>query len=137
MSNHNKVVWSEGLFLRPQLFQQQERYLEYIAQRYISAVNPFFWGFAQYEIDQSSLSFGKLALKSASGVLPDGTPFDVPTEVPPPPPLTIGAEHVDHAIYLALPLRLPNTEETAFAEHTGSLARYLAFDHELRDANAI
>jgi type VI secretion system protein ImpJ len=28
MSIYNKVVWSEGLFLRPQHFQQQDRYFE-------------------------------------------------------------------------------------------------------------
>ena len=28
MSWKNKVIWSEGLFLRPQHFQQQERYFE-------------------------------------------------------------------------------------------------------------
>lgn len=28
MTQHNKVVWSEGLFLRPQHMQQQECYLE-------------------------------------------------------------------------------------------------------------
>ena len=28
MSIHNKVVWSEGLFLQPQHFQQQDRYFE-------------------------------------------------------------------------------------------------------------
>ncbi|EQD50471.1 hypothetical protein B1B_11229, partial [mine drainage metagenome] len=28
MTQNNKVVWSEGLFLRPQHMQQQERYLE-------------------------------------------------------------------------------------------------------------
>lgn len=137
MSYHNKVVWSEGLFLRPQLFQQQERYLEYIAHRCATTLNPFFWGFCKYEIDQSALSFGKLALKNGSGVFPDGTPFDVPMEAPPPQPLTIAPEHLDQVIYLAVPLRLPNTEETIFAEHAGSLARYLAFDQELRDANAL
>ena len=28
MARNNKVIWSEGLFLRPQHMQQQERYLE-------------------------------------------------------------------------------------------------------------
>ena len=28
MTISNKVVWSEGLFLRPQHFQQQDRYFE-------------------------------------------------------------------------------------------------------------
>ena len=29
MTISNKVVWSEGLFLRPQHFQQQDRYFEH------------------------------------------------------------------------------------------------------------
>ncbi|WP_439891977.1 type VI secretion system baseplate subunit TssK [Ralstonia sp. 25C] len=138
MSWYNKVVWSEGLFLRPQLFQQQERYFEYFAHKRAAALSPFFWGFSQYDIDHESLSFGKLVFKSGAGVFPDGTPFDVPGHTPPPPPLTIAPEHQDQVIYLAAPLRLPNTEETTFAEQDGgSLARYLAFDNELRDSNAI
>jgi len=137
MSWYNKVVWSEGLFLRPQLFQQQERYFEYVAHKRSAPLSPFFWGFSQYEIDQESLSFGKLVFKSGSGIFPDGTPFDVPGHTPPPQPLTIAPEHQDQVIYLAVPLRLPNTEETAFAEQSGSLARYMAFDEELRDSNAI
>ncbi|MFM0068885.1 type VI secretion system baseplate subunit TssK [Paraburkholderia aspalathi] len=137
MSWHNKVVWSEGLFLVPQLFQQQERYFEYFANRRAAAANPFFWGYSQYEIDLESLSFGKLVLRRGAGVFPDGTPFDVPDHAPPPPPLTITAEHQDQVIYLAVPLRLPNAEETAFVDQSGSLARYAAFESELRDSNAI
>lgn len=137
MSWYNKVVWSEGLFLRPQLFQQQERYFEYLAHRRSAGLSPFFWGFSRYEIDRESLSFGKLVFKSGSGIFPDGAPFDVPGHTPPPPPLTIAPEHQDQVVYLAVPLRLPNTEETAFSEQSGSLARYLAFDDELRDSNAI
>lgn len=30
MSWNNRVVWSEGQFLLPQMFQQQERYLEHV-----------------------------------------------------------------------------------------------------------
>ncbi|OMW15211.1 type VI secretion system-associated protein [Burkholderia pseudomallei] len=137
MSWHNKVVWNEGLFLLPQLFQQQERYFEYFAHKRAAVLSPFFWGFSRYEIDQESLSFGKLVFKSGAGIFPDGTPFDVPGHTPPPPPLTIAAEHQDQVIYLAVPLRLPNTEETAFDEQAGSLARYSAFEIELRDSNAI
>ncbi|WGS45881.1 type VI secretion system baseplate subunit TssK [Burkholderia sp. JSH-S8] len=137
MSWYNKVVWSEGLFLRPQLFQQQERYFEHFAHRRSAALGPFFWGFGRYEIDRESLSFGKLVLRNGAGVFPDGTPFDVPGDTQPPPPLTIAPEHQDQVIYLAVPLRVPNAEETSFTEDGGSLARYLAFDEELRDSNAV
>lgn len=134
----NKVVWSEGLFLRPQLFQQQERYFEYFAHKRASTLSPFFWGFSQYEIDREALSYGKLVLRAARGVLPDGTPFDVPDHADLPEPLTILPEHLGKMIYLAVPLRLDNSDETIFSQHdASSLARFRAQEAELCDTNAI
>jgi type VI secretion system protein ImpJ len=140
MSWYNKVVWSEGLFLRPQLFQQQERYLEHLAHKRSVALDPFYWGFHRYAIDAESLSLGKLVLAGAAGVFQDGTPFDVPGQALAPAPLTVLAEHVDQVIHLAVPIRTPDGEETTFddpAASMGSLARFGVFDTELRDANSI
>ncbi|MEA1064082.1 type VI secretion system baseplate subunit TssK [Erwinia sp. HR93] len=134
----NKVVWSEGLFLRPQLFQQQERYFEYYAHKRASTLSPFFWGFSQYEIDREALSYGKLVLRTARGVLPDGTPFDIPDHADLPEPLTILPEHLGKMIYLAVPLRLDNSDETIFNQHeSSSLARFRAEEAELCDTNSI
>ncbi|MGB8665652.1 MAG: type VI secretion system baseplate subunit TssK, partial [Serratia inhibens] len=134
----NKVVWSEGLFLRPQLFQQQERYFEYYAHKRASTLSPFYWGFSQYEIDREALSYGKLVLRSARGVLPDGTPFDIPDHADLPEPLTILPEHLGKSIYLAVPLRLDNSDETIFSQHdASSLARFRAQEAELCDTNSI
>lgn len=137
MSWQNKVVWAEGLFLVPQLFQQQERYLESYAHKRAQPLSSFYWGLSRYEIDKESLSLGKLILKDAAGVFNDGTPFDIPGNNPPPPPLTILPEHLEQTIYLAIPIRVPNGEETAFDNASHSLARYEAFDYELCDGNAI
>ena len=140
MSWYNKVAWSEGLFLRPQLFQQQERYLEQLAHKRASALGPFFWGFGHYSLDAESLSVGKLVLASAAGIFADGTPFDMPGSTPPPAPLAILPEHVEQVIHLAVPARMPNGEETSFGESgalTSSLARFSVFDVELRDANSV
>ena len=140
MSWYNKVAWSEGLFLRPQLFQQQERYLEHLAHKRAAALSPFFWGFGHYAIDAESLSLGKVVLASAAGIFADGTPFDAPAQTLPPAPLTIRPEHVDQVIHLAVPIRTPNGEETSFDEPgaaSASLARFNVFDTELRDANSI
>lgn len=124
--------------MRPQLFQQQERYLEYYAHKRASTSNPFFWGFSQYEIDREALSYGKLVLRTARGVLPDGTPFDIPDHADLPEPLTIQPEHLGKMIYLAVPLRLDNSDETVFSQHdTGSLARFQASEEILCDTNAI
>lgn len=140
MSWYNKVAWSEGLFLRPQLFQQQERYLEHLAHKRAATLGPFFWGFSHYAIDAESLSLGKVVLASAAGVFSDGTPFDTPGQTPPPAPLTILPEHLDQIIYLAVPIRTPNGEETTFedvASAAASLARFVVFDTELRDSNSV
>lgn len=137
MSWQNKVVWSEGLFLRPQLFQQQERYLESFAHKRALPLSPYYWGFSRYSIDNEALSLGKVILKDAAGIFSDGTPFDVPGNNPPPPPLTVLPEHLEQVIYLAAPIRVPNGEETSFSDAPDSLARYCAYDYELRDGNAI
>jgi len=137
MSWHNKVVWSEGLFLRPQLFQQQERYLEHYAHRRAAPLSPFFFGFGQYSIDSEALALGKVIVKSAAGVFADGTPFDAPGSTPPPAPLTIQPEHLDQLIFLAVPVRVPNGDETAFDNSPDSLARHVVFDTDLRDTNSI
>ncbi|MGF6774724.1 type VI secretion system protein ImpJ [Paraburkholderia sp. GAS199] len=137
MSWYNKVIWSEGLFLRPQLFQQQERYLEQFAHKRAAPLSPFFFGFSQYAIDSEALALGKVVAKSATGVFADGTPFDFPGSTPPPAPLTIRPEHLDQVIHVAVPIRVPNAEETTFDESLHSLARHTVFDAELRDTNSI
>jgi type VI secretion system protein ImpJ len=137
MSWYNKVTWGEGLFMRPQQFQQQERYLEHFAHKRAAALSPFFFGFGSYEIDREALALGKVIIKSASGLFADGTPFDSPADTPPPPPLTIRPEHLEQVIFLAVPIRVPNGIETSFDSSADSLARYNVFNVELRDTNSI
>ncbi|QYD69437.1 type VI secretion system baseplate subunit TssK [Paraburkholderia edwinii] len=137
MSWYNKVVWNEGLFLRPQLFQQQERYLEQYAHKRVAPLSPFFFGFNHFAIDREALALGKVIVKAVDGVFADGTPFSAPGDAPPPEPLTIRAEHLEQVIHLAAPIRMPNGEETTFDAGADSLARYAVFDTELRDTNSI
>lgn len=136
MSWNNKVIWSEGLFLRPQLFQQQERYLERYAHTRALAISPFFSGLSEYGIDVEALSVGKIMLNSANGIFPDGTPFGTPVDTSPPPPLAIRPAHIDQTIFLATPARTPHVEETAFEDSADSVARYVAFEEEIRDSNS-
>lgn len=137
MSWYNKVVWSEGLFLRPQLFQQQERYLEQYAHKRSAALGPFFWGFNQVDIDTEALAVGKLVVSAAAGIFPDGTPFDAPGQVSSPAPLALRHEHVGQMVCLAVPIRTPNAQETDFDDAADSLARFRTFEEDLLDANSI
>ena len=90
MSAHNKVIWSEGLFLQPQHFQQQDRYFERYVETRCQALIPHSWGFTEIELERDLLSIGKFGLRRAAGVFPDGTPFRMPDDEPLPAPLDIG-----------------------------------------------
>ncbi|MCY1212966.1 type VI secretion protein [compost metagenome] len=137
MSWYNKVVWSEGLFLRPQLFQQQERYLEHFAHKRAAALSPFFWGFHHFALDTEALALGKLVVSGVAGIFQDGTPFDAPAHAKLPAPLALRHEHLNQTIFLAVPIRTPNAEETNFEDAADSLARFRSFEEELLDANSI
>ena len=137
MGWYNKVVWSEGLFLRPQMLQQQERYLEYFAHQRALPAAAFFWGFTQIELDTELLNLGKLVLKNANGVFKDGTPFASPSHASLPESLHITHEMLGQTIYLATPMRVQNSEETLLDGHVNnSLARFLPFEYDLRDSNS-
>ena len=55
MSAHNRVVWSEGLFLQPQHFQQQDRYFERYVETRCQALVPYSWGFTEVEFERDFL----------------------------------------------------------------------------------
>jgi type VI secretion system protein ImpJ len=137
MAWYGKVVWSEGLFLRPQHFQQQERYLEFFANARAAALEPHFWGFRDLAIDVDALALGRIALASAEGVMPDGTPFHVPAQGPAPEPLEVAASVKDETIVLALPMRRQQTEEVSFTGEEQSLARYRVSEAEVPDSNSM
>ena len=111
MSWDNRVLWSEGTFLQPQHFQQHDRFFETHVELRTRGLTPHSWGFLELVIDESLLELGKLALQSARGVLPDGTPFDCPGRDPLPPPMEVPATLRDTRIALTLPLRRPGVHE--------------------------
>jgi len=75
----NRVVWQEGMFLRAQHFQQQDRWLEMMVRARTAALRPHPWGVVEMMIDRDLLTTGRFALSSAVGVFEDGTPFAIPS----------------------------------------------------------
>lgn len=105
MSVHSRVIWSAGLFLQPQHFQQQERYLERFVETRCHPLVPHGWGFTDIDFERDFLSIGKAGLRRVSGIFPDGTPFRLPDDDPLPKPIDIGPDVRDQILYLAVPLR--------------------------------
>jgi type VI secretion system protein ImpJ len=133
----NRIIWSEGTFLQPQHFQQHDRHLEAQLEQRTRPLRPHGYGFLEIAIDESLLELGKLGLRSARGVLPDGTPFDCPSRDPLPPPLDVPATLRDSLVTLALPVRRPGVDEADLGgAGADSLARYVAGELEVKDSNA-
>src|SRR5262245_12821458 len=137
MSWDSRVIWSEGTFLQPQHLQQHDRYLEANVESRTRALRPYSWGFLEVSLDDSLLELGKLAVRSARGVLPDGTSFDCPERDPLPPPLDVPATLRDALVVLALPVRRPGLDDAELGEvGPDSPARYVAGELEVKDSNA-
>ena len=134
MSVYNKVVWSEGLFLRPQHFQQQDRYVERYVESRCAALAPHTWGFTEVELERDLLSIGKFGLRRAAGVFPDGTPFRMPDDDPLPAALDVAAQTRGEIVSLAVPLRRAGGVEVDRAASADQLARHQVREVEARDA---
>src|SRR5262245_49366222 len=136
MSSYNTVVWSEGLFLQPQHFQQQDRYFErYVEGRCQSLISNS-WGFTEIELERDFLSIGKFGLRRVAGIFPDGTPFRMPEDDPLPPPVDIGPQDRDQVIYLSLPLRRPGDADVDRTPAADGLARSEVRELQARDATS-
>lgn len=132
MSVSRKVLWTQGLFLEPQHFQQQERYLEQYVELRCRGLARHGWGFTEIEIDPGALAHGTFALRRAEGVFPDGTPFRMPADEPLPAPIDVGDAR-DQVVSLALPMRRAGGVEID-SEGSDRLARHGPGEVEVRDA---
>ena len=133
MSWRNPVIWTEGMFLRPQHFQQNGRHVRGWIEERCGGLRPYAWGITRLEIDTQKLSQGKFAVKRCSGIFPDGTPFDMPDSDPLPPPLEIDSQHKNETIELALLLESSSGIDVTNADAEQELGRYVRHKLSVRD----
>ncbi|HEY7388977.1 MAG TPA: type VI secretion system baseplate subunit TssK [Bryobacteraceae bacterium] len=136
------VVWSEGMYLGPHHFQRQSRYFEDSIQFALSSLWFAAYGLTGLELDAEALSNGTAALLHATGVFPDGLPFNIPEVDARPQPRRIADEFPSDrdatVLSLAIPSRTergPNCalENGAARNHSGT--RYQAETCLLPDEN--
>ena len=87
----SKVLWGEGLFLRPQHFQQQDNFHEWRLSEALRALHPCAWGLRRLSIDRAGLASGVLRMEELALVFPDGEFFSAPGEDPLPVPMNLAA----------------------------------------------
>jgi len=133
--NTHKVIWQEGMLLRPQHFQHNDRYYDHQMKTRTQLLGGYTWGFLNLEIDLQFLNMGKLVISAASGILPDGSLFELGGNTEP-LALDVPPNTGNTPIYLALPLVTGNHIEARRPEQSDVLARYTAYDAEVADSNA-
>ncbi len=90
MHSSGKILWSEGLFLRIQHFQQQDRHHAELVRQTRNAIHPFIWGVNHVEFDAEALKTGTLRIVSLSCLFPDGEVYSAPAGDALPSPVRLG-----------------------------------------------
>ncbi|ROZ78304.1 type VI secretion system baseplate subunit TssK [Ramlibacter sp. WS9] len=137
MTWHNKVIWTEGMFLQPQHFQQQDRFVSRLVDARVGLGMGHAWGFHSLAIDEAALHQGKLALAKAVGVFRDGTPFALPMDDPSPLAIDVPPDARDERVMLCLALSRPGVAESDVEGNSGSMpTRFTASEIEVADGHA-
>ncbi|MBE0464731.1 MAG: type VI secretion system baseplate subunit TssK [Halomonadaceae bacterium] len=136
MASRNRVVWSEGLFIKPQHFQQQQRSMEGLIDARLKGVSNYLYGFLSLELNREFLSFGRVAIGRASGVTPDGVAFRFPEDDLEPTPLQIhDAGLANQVVYLGIPLSTDGVGEVRWPDDELP-ARYRLAAQSVRDLHS-
>jgi len=133
------VLWTKGTLLTPQHLQAQDRFLEDLLEFRTSALAFRPWGFRTLELDREALSEGGiLSISQASGLLPDGLPFDIPGGEPAPPPRPLeelwSPDQRAMTLFLTVPERRSGGRNVGVGEKRQD-ARFVSEVELLRDEN--
>ena len=129
----NKVIWPLGISISPGHFQQQDRYIEESMCFRSKTLIPYSWGFTVFTIDEHLLNLGKIVLNKASGILPDGTMFEVGQDHA--LSIDIAPGTTNRRVMLAVPITVPDGTEVRDNGTLGISTRYIRKPTPVRDNN--
>ena len=133
MSKH-RVLWGEGLFLRPQHFQIQDTY--HNSQRALSIMlaHPYAYGISDIELDKQLLESNVLSFQNIYAVLPDGTIYQAPRTDALPKALTLDTQDNGDDVYVFLSLEIIHSSGNNIqAANNDNPARYIRDAIEAQD----
>lgn len=134
MSLTSKPLWFEGMFVKPQHFQQHDRWLESLLESRVAGLRPDGWGLRALTLDEDLLKLGQIGITRCEAVLPDGSVAMMPYQMPPPPPRKVPANLKRGLVYLAVPAR--SNDAVEIVEVGANLRRLRALTQPVRDSSA-
>ncbi len=134
MSDFSPVAWTEGMFLRPQHMQQQERYLQFQHSKIRDRINPLAWGVYSFELDHQLLSLGQFGLNNIECIFQDNTLAILPEQSSLPHPITIPSGTINQLVYIVLPMN-KSTGLNISDVSDNQITRYCYNDHNIIDTS--
>lgn len=104
-----KVLWGEGLFLRPQHFQQQDSYHSHQRAMSMKLLHPYAYGSVEIKLDSALLDSNVLSFETISSVFPDGTIYQAPHLDALPKPVHLEHQETGDNIFVFLSLEVLQT----------------------------
>ena len=134
MFKAEKVLWGEGLFLRPQHFQLQDTYQEQRLNHTIRSTVPYPYGIKSIRFDETQLSTHILALEQIDMIWQDGEIYQAPAKDLLPNPILLDELNLrgEMLIYLALPILQPNRKNIS-DDQVKQPTRYHSYLNEIHD----
>jgi type VI secretion system protein ImpJ len=133
MSLTTKPLWLEGMFIRPQHMQQQNRYLEALLERRVSWLQNASWGLCALALDRDLLRVGKFGVTSCRVIMPDGTPIAIPEDMESPPARDVPSDIRRRVVKLAIPARRGDGLEVPGGGQIGA-PRFTPVEQEVHDS---
>ncbi|WP_367111757.1 type VI secretion system baseplate subunit TssK [uncultured Psychrobacter sp.] len=133
MSKH-RVLWGEGLFLRPQHFQIQDNHHDSQRALGMKLMHPYAYGIADVQIDQQLLESNLLSVQSLYGILPDGTIYQAPRTDALPKAITLDTQDNGDEVFVFLSLEIVHSGGNNIqSPHSDNPARYVRGAIEAQD----
>ncbi|BFN34083.1 type VI secretion system baseplate subunit TssK [Vibrio harveyi] len=132
MADYSHTAWCEGMFLRPQHFQQSERAFEHEFKGLNRFQQPYNWGVYQVRINPNSLKEGVVEIEKLEAILPDMTLIELQNvnEVLPPLLVEKGTQNTLVKVVVAS----SNLKEKTIADVSeGVVSRYVLNDLDVID----
>ncbi|MFN1598307.1 type VI secretion system baseplate subunit TssK [Vibrio harveyi] len=132
MADYSHTAWCEGMFLRPQHFQQSERAFEHEFKGLNRFQQPYNWGVYQVRINPNSLKEGVVEIEKLEAILPDMTLIELQNvnEVLPPLLVEKGTQNTLVKVVVAA----SSLKEKTIADVSeGVVSRYVLNDLDVID----
>lgn len=136
MNSAPKVLWGEGLFLRPQHFQRQDAYHESRLHQTARAIHPYAWGIHAMQVDKDALANSSLRFNELTAIFPDGEVYNALQDDSLPPAVSLADIPLNQqsiTFSLAIPALNGRGANAAQANATDGSARYVQRSQESVD----